>query len=174
MTPTSHPDNKALFRRVALAGEPGSILDVCAGTGDFGTLARIHRPAAQIDGVEVWEPYCIDGKGCYDRMIVGDALEVIPTLGHYDLALFIGALEHFEREDGKRMLELCAAFAETTLLVTPCNPSKQGAVNDNPYEVHRSAWSLDDLAGYETHVLLNKGRIACLFGREEREWWGAV
>ncbi len=155
MSPESHPSNRAFVLAVlATSTPPKRVLDVCSGQGDYGKMVRIAYPQATVHGIEIWGPYLTqEVRGHYHHTYVGDALEILPTLGHYDLALFVGALEHFERADGRRMLNLCADHAGSTVVITPHKPSAQGAKHGNEHETHRSEWSIQDFKGfdYEDH-----------------------
>ena len=57
-------------------------------------------------------------------------------------------LEHFNKEDGFKMLDLIKEKAPDFFITTPQNPTKQGAVNGNEYECHRSAFSVEELQQY--------------------------
>lgn len=148
---------------------PRSILDVGAGMGVYGFLARhyleqvhlfrVDGPRAEqrprhewrvrIDAVEGYPTYLTPVHDwAYDRILVGDALEILPTLGDgaYELVLAIDILEHLTTPDGERMLaELRRLAGRAALVSTPKRWLAQ-EVEANPYETHRSLWSRVELA----------------------------
>ena len=101
-----------------------------------------------IDGIEAHEAYITPiSRAAYDRIIIGDALTVLPTLGQYDVALIVDVLEHFTMADGELLLELCREHARHVVVVVPHPARDQGVVYGNLYEVHRGfGWTQEALA----------------------------
>lgn len=169
MSPVSHPSNAAFVAGHVkmMPTPPRRILDVCAGNGDFGKLLRIMLPKATIDAVEIHPPYVTDEMFApYNVVHLGDALDVLPRLRNYDLALLLGSLEHFERPDGTRLLALLAEHAAESIVITPHNPSKQGPVNGNEHERHVSKWTLEDFDGYRVRNQSDGARLRVIFGAQ--------
>ncbi len=138
---------------------PESVLDVGVGNGKIGFLARDlldvmlgqrYRKRdwrVRIEGIEVFEDYLQDHQRfLYDRIHVGDAYEVIDTLGSYDVILLCDVLEHMERDRALRFLDKCADHCDRSLIVgIPLGEAwTQEAVYGNPYERHRSFWRAAD------------------------------
>jgi len=159
--PSSFPDALSVVAAWVQALRPASVLDVGIGFGKYGVLFREYldvsprseRPgpdtapaAVRIDGIEAWEPYVGPlQRAIYDRIHVGDALAVLPSLGRYELVFAADVLEHFTRDDGERFLDAAAAHATLgVLVVTPALDLEQGEVFGNPFERHRSFWTPDD------------------------------
>jgi hypothetical protein len=160
--PSSFPDALSVVAAWVQALGPASVLDVGIGFGKYGLLFREYldvaprgeaggrdRAAVRIDGIEAWAPYVgALQRAIYDRVYVGDALALLPSLGPYDLVFAADVLEHFTREDGVRFLDVAAARATLgVLIVTPALALEQGEVFGNPFERHRSAWTPDDFGG---------------------------
>jgi hypothetical protein len=162
--PSSFPDALSVVASWVQALRPASVLDVGIGFGKYGVLFREYLDVSprgeqgqsyearsagiRIDGVEAHEPYIgALQRAIYDRIYVGDALAVLPTLGRYDLVFAADVLEHFTRADGERFLALSAAHATLgVLIVTPALDLEQDDVFGNPFERHRSFWTPDDFA----------------------------
>jgi 2-polyprenyl-3-methyl-5-hydroxy-6-metoxy-1,4-benzoquinol methylase len=93
--------------------KPRSILDVGVGFGRWGIMCRdileIDRGrllpdtwTTRIDGIKIYEPYAKAlGNFAYNHLYVGDALEIIDRLGHYDVILCGDVIEHFDKETGR-------------------------------------------------------------------------
>ncbi len=128
---------------------PYSLLDIGCGRGKYGLLAREYLElwgdggSRTIDAVEAF-PANITPlvKLIYDDVYEGDALDVVPTLPAYDLYLLIDVLEHFTKEDGRKLLAACKG---DILIATPKRFTAQDAVGGNEYERHKSFWTTADL-----------------------------
>jgi cyclopropane fatty-acyl-phospholipid synthase-like methyltransferase len=129
---------------------PKTILDIGCGFGKYGFLAREYLETWKgnkptIDAIEVFQDYI--GKlqrEIYDEVVIGEAIRVLTAFKEreikYDLILAIDILEHFEKEDGKKFIELMKKIGKNVLISTPKEPGKQGAVFGNEYETHKSRW----------------------------------
>ncbi len=118
---------------------PRSVLDVGAGWGKYGLLAREVAPVERIDAVDVNAPrYPV-----YDHVYLGDVarLEAVlpPDAPRYDLALFLDVIEHFDKPAGWAALEGIARRAKRVLVTTPWGFRAQ-EIAGQPYETHRSGW----------------------------------
>src|SRR6266496_4491275 len=99
-----------------LEPRPSKVLDVGIGYGKFGFLSREYLTfwnspdearTVQVDGVEAFAGYVgALQEHIYDHVFLGDARDVLPTLGDdsYDLVLMIDVIEHFDKAEGERVL----------------------------------------------------------------------
>lgn len=121
------------------AERPASVLDVGAGYGKYGCLAREYAGSRRVDALDVQAPHL----PCYDHIYLGDvrALDsILPEdAPHYDLALLVDVIEHLEKPEGYRLLERLLARARRVLLTTPLGFRRQ-EVPGQPFETHRSGW----------------------------------
>lgn len=141
------------------ATRPSSLLDVGLGNGKLGFLARDlldvmlgerYRKAdwqVKIDGIEIFPDYIQEHqKAIYDKIHVGDAFDIIDTLGTYDMIMLGDVLEHFEKQKAWQFFNKCVAHVKEYLII--CIPlSKnwiQPAIYGNPHEKHRSFWQAED------------------------------
>jgi len=143
--------------------DPQSILDVGIGFGKWGYLFREYTDIVKssddpgrylkqgwrtrIDGIEAFPSYIHDAERyIYDRIHEGDARQVLPTLGAYDV-IFIGdVIEHFTPDDGQALLkDAWARCTKCMMLTTPKFETGQGELNANVLETHRSLWTPEEL-----------------------------
>ena len=158
--PTSRPIAIRHICNTILKLKPKSVLDIGVGFGKNGFLAREYtdiwhgRPfgdwQTRIDGIEVFEKYLgVIQKTVYNNIYIGDAKDVIKTLGKYDMIICTAVLEHFTKEDGNDLL--CSIRDKRNMLgivVLPTNVKAQGAVYGNEHERHLSNWTENDLTIY--------------------------
>lgn len=163
-----------------------SILDIGPGFGKYGVLCREYFdliPAwyekgldgfdrnnwqLRIDCIEVHTPYITTlHKYIYDNIYPGKAEDVLPGLDNYDLILMIGMVEHLEKENGAKLLEISKTKARKVIVVTPNGYRPQSEVWNNPYEEHKSGWSGEDLSkiGFKC-IMLPGNKILAFWDKE--------
>lgn len=134
--------------------KPKSILDVGAGFGKYGMLAREYldvwqnqesdRPyewKTRIDAIEIFPDYITPAHGFfYDNVYVGDARDSFPKETSYDLVLLIDVFEHFTYEDGMELLKKMRNVAKHVIISTPRDIGHQGSIYHNEHETHRCQW----------------------------------
>jgi hypothetical protein len=138
---------------------PESILDVGVGYGKIGFVARdvldvmvgkCYRRRdwrTRIDGIEVFDDYIQEHQqAIYNNLYIGDAFELIDSLGTYDMVILGDVLEHFDKPRSLEFLDKCAAHAQRHIAIFIPLGSRweQAAVFGNPFEAHRSFWDLGD------------------------------
>jgi hypothetical protein len=143
------------------AVRPASILDIGLGNGKMGYIARDlldvmlgERYArkdwqVRIDGIEAYEPYIqAHQRAIYDSIYVGDAFDVIDTLGTYDMIIIGDVLEHFDRPRAERFLDKAAAHTSKAILLSIPLGEKwtQDDIYGNDYERHRSFWKVEEFS----------------------------
>jgi hypothetical protein len=138
---------------------PASVLDIGPGFGKYGFLCREYldcwtdrgqgygKFSTRIDAIEVFEKYLTPvHRFIYNRVYIGNALDLLPTLEtDYDLTLMIDVLEHFEKDEGKRLLMSALAKTKSLLVSVPRDLGSQGALFGNEHEAHRAEWTAQDL-----------------------------
>jgi len=154
--PTSRGNHISYLIDKILAIRPKSILDVGIGFGSKGMLFREYTDIwngrykkenwqTKIDGIEIFKDYISDIQlDIYDEIYIGNALEILPNLGNYDLVYAGDILEHFTKEDGLKFLKLLRKKGKNIIIATPKVMSNQGTVFDNIYETHGSQWTEAD------------------------------
>lgn len=139
---------------------PKSILDVGLGNGKLGFIARDFLDVMlgerykknewqlRLDGIEVYAEYVQDHqKAIYDQIHIGDAYDIIDSLGTYDVVVMGDVLEHFEKEQGWRLLDKCFAHSDKAIILfVPLGKGwVQPAIYGNRFETHRSCWEPDEI-----------------------------
>jgi hypothetical protein len=133
---------------------PSRVLDVGVGVGKWGFLVR--EALDFIDGREQRETWkvTIDGidalsydspllEWVYDEVRICDVLDVADEIAGYDLVVIGDVIEHFEKSDGLRLLRTLLTRNRNVLVTTPFDFFDQ-EVEGNPYQRHRSHWTIDD------------------------------
>ena len=139
---------------------PATVLDVGVGFGKWGFLCReildVYYERVQpeswttrIEGVEIFEPYRNPfWPILYDEIHMGDAADVVPTLGIFDLILCCDVIEHFEKPAGQQLLELLLDHGRVVIITSPRGQAPQGAIYGNLHETHLSSWGRSDFRAY--------------------------
>jgi hypothetical protein len=143
--------------------KPTSVLDVGTGFGRWGVLCREFldvwegREArslwtVRIEGIEAF-PACLTPLHgyVYDRLHVGDAVDVLPTLGAYDVVYLGDVVEHQTKARAWVLVDEAVRHARQAAIVTiPIGdnwPQEMGW-DGNTYHAHRSTWALEDFDRY--------------------------
>jgi len=132
--------------KVRQTGGIATVLDVGAGSGTYAALLRdVVLPDAHFTAIEIWEPYVeqFNLLKLYDKVIVGNVLEVLPIEEPYDLAIFGDVLEHMTAADAIWAVERFAW--EHAIISIPVMPYPQGEYAGNTFEEHISTWTARDV-----------------------------
>ncbi len=163
--PTSTYSHIPAFINILSSIKPNTILDVGIGNGKMGFLARDlldvmygqqHRKEKWrviIDGIEVFEDYIQEHqKAIYNDIYIGDAFEVINTLGNYDLIILGDVLEHFKKEKAFNFLDMCFTHTNHHIILNIPLGEKwtQPAIYGNTHEEHLSFWSFEEFGHLAT------------------------
>jgi len=147
--------------------QPSTLLDVGTGFGQYGFLARtnlehlnlfeVDGPHSRrrektewsivIDGIEAFPKYITPVHDyAYDSIFIGDAIDLLPNMSQsYDMVLAIDILEHFDKDRGLRFIELLQLASRGSVIISTPKEFIHQVVEANPYENHRSVWTLDEL-----------------------------
>lgn len=124
-----------------------SILDVgCGRHSSLAYLANHYRfdPV----GLDIFEPYLKQAKAraTHRNFILADA-RYLPFKGKsFDAAVCVEVIEHAERKDGDKILdELDRVSRWLVVISTPIGRAVQQAYDGNPFQEHKSTWSIEDL-----------------------------
>jgi hypothetical protein len=160
---TSNWQNTSYCIEKIIEIQPKSILDIGIGFGRWGILSREFLEVwnekmtpdqweVKLDGIEAFAPQIQKYHSYfYTNIYIGDAFDLIPKLGKYDLIILGDVLEHFTPERARTVLDNCIKNAKYVMLNIPlgyCWP--QSEKYENNFEQHLSAWedaqlSLDNL-----------------------------
>ncbi len=139
--------------------QPSSVLDVGTGFGRWGMLCREFldvwdgRKArdlwqARIEGIEAF-PHCLTPihEYVYDKVHVGDAVAVLPTLGTFDVIYLGDVVEHQSKSKACTLLDEAVAHARQAAIVTiPIGDDwpQEMEWDGDTYHTHRSVWAPED------------------------------
>ena len=156
--PSSQYYHISKLMHIIIALKPLKVLDVGTGFGKYGILCREYLDlwdgrqkyefASQIDGVEVFKDYITPLHHFVYNNIYNDNITAVTSkleMG-YDLVLLLDVLEHFDKDEGRFLLESLLSKNTGILISTPKHPSEQRDAFGNIYETHRSAWSKQELS----------------------------
>lgn len=178
--PSSHHYQLNEIIDLIIRTNPKKILDIGVGFGKYGFLSREYLELwngsekydqwqRQIDGIEAFKEYITPAhRYIYNRIFIGDALKILPEItDQYDLVLLIDVLEHFNFEDGSRILGECRRISANILVSVPKVLSVQDEAFGNPYEVHKNPWKKKELAAIGNAFFINNPRsFICFTGIE--------
>ncbi len=182
--PTSHYLQISDIISFIVLTEPESILDIGVGFGKYGFLAReylelwngkgeYHLRHRKIHGIEVFKDYITPVHDyIYDRIHMGDAARLLPTLEErYDLILLIDILEHFDFEEGARVLKESQKRGKNILISVPNYMAPQQDSFGNPYETHRFQWKKHHFSHYPKKFVRNNigGSLIVYLGENAAE-----
>jgi len=176
--PYSSFQNLTLVMAFLCKMRPKRVLDVGIGWGCYGLLCRyyldMNNPETaekemwetEIVGIEIHEGYHNPvWDYAYDSVLIGDAREVAPTLGRFDVAIFTDVIEHFPKEVGKKFLDELLLQCPYVILTAPRGFLDQGAIYENEAERHLAGWSKVDLACYHTVYRESGGTFIALISK---------
>ncbi len=182
--PTSHYFQIGEIVSFILFTNPSSTLDIGAGFGKYGFLSReylelwdgrnnYHDRQRKIHGIEVFEDYITPIHDfIYDRMYIGNAIDILPTLKEqYDLILLIDILEHFDFNEGLRILQECSTRGRNILISVPNYLGHQKDAFGNTFETHKFHWKRYHFKRYNKKFVLNNigGSLLIYIGENSRD-----
>ena len=123
-----------------------TVLDLGCGWGSNSPLEGM--PLSYTLGVDIFEPYLKECrlKQLHSDYIRADIREVEFKDSSFDAVLMLEVLEHFNKEEGRRLLDKCARWARRKVIIsTPNGYIRLDEFDDNPFQKHISGWSLEEL-----------------------------
>jgi hypothetical protein len=143
--------------QLVMALKPMKVLDVGTGFGKYGVLCREYLDlwdgrqkyefTRQIDGVEAFRGYITPlHEYVYNNLYEDNIMILMEKMEMgYDLVLLIDVLEHFEKDEGRLLLNMLLAKNTGVLVCTPKRPSPQKDAFGNIFETHRTSWTRSEL-----------------------------
>lgn len=128
---------------------PKTVLDVGAGAGKYGRVVKTICPLTQISAVEPTKAYIENYKllDIYDKVYEETIHKYCESHARerYDLVIFGDVLEHFFRSQAIDLIDYFLYRSEWVVAIWP-SQMPQDDWEGNSYEIHKSNFSLQDLA----------------------------
>lgn len=154
--PCSRPSALVHMCNRIIEKNPMSVLDIGIGFGKFGFLAREYTDVrlgryfnwqTRIDGIEIFEKYVTPlQQQIYNHIYIGNAIDILPALGKYDMIICSDMLEHVNENDGVFLLDAIGKKSKFAMIVTPVRVLQQEALYNNEHERHISSWPKEILS----------------------------
>jgi SAM-dependent methyltransferase len=128
-------------------------LEGCETVLDLGCGRGLNSPLqgmalTQAVGVDIFQPYLEEcrQKNIHSDYIQADIREIEFEDGSFDAVLMLEVLEHFSKEEGRRLLDRCSRWARKKVIIsTPNGYLWQDGFDNNPFQEHKSGWSVEEL-----------------------------
>jgi hypothetical protein len=159
-----------------------TLLDV--GCGSDSPVKRFSRRMEQTTGIDAFQPSLERSRAAgihheYRLMNAMDIAREFPERS-FDVVLACDLIEHLEKSDGLRLLEMMERLARKKVIVyTPNGFLEQREYDGNRYQVHLSGWEVEEMQerGYRVNGIMGwkplRGEFAAV-----RLWpggfWGRV
>ena len=125
-------------------------LDVGCGIGNFAKpLINENKSVFAVSyaiGVDIFLPSLLIAKKVYDDVVRCDIRFLPFRHASCDIVLVSQTIEHLEKNDGLSLIKDLEKISKSTLIITVpvgYNP-KQHLEDDNPWQLHKSAWYPDE------------------------------
>lgn len=162
--------------------EMTSVLDV--GCGSWSPLANVKKRFYSV-GIDIHKSSIeeIKKSKIHDKTKVGDVLKISTYFKpkSFDVVIALDVVEHFVKKEGLELIKQMEALAKKKVIIlTPYGFTKQTPIDDNPFQEHKSGWSIDDFTkrGYKTYGMrgfrfIRTGEYATI---KYKPWflWGVV
>jgi cyclopropane fatty-acyl-phospholipid synthase-like methyltransferase len=130
--------NAPTFKLIDEAVSNGAyqILDVGAGEGKYGIYLK-KSGGCFVTGIEVFEEYVerFSLHDIYDRVLIGNIVQMVDGLDPYDIIIMGDILEHLSVQDAQMVITKLTKLTPLLIVVVPFQ-SHQGTTWSNPYEKH--------------------------------------
>jgi predicted TPR repeat methyltransferase len=131
-----------------VVGSCKTLLDI--GCGFDSPIKRFSHRLERTVGIDVFAPYIARSRAAaiHSEYHETDALAAASKFGAraFDCVVAVDLIEHLEKPQGIRLLEVMERMARCKVIVfTPNGFVAQAGYDDNPYQAHRSGWSVNEM-----------------------------
>lgn len=99
-------------------------------------------------GVELYEPYLRESQrfGIHSEYIQEDVTKLEFDPDSFDVILAFDVLDNLEQEETYKLIDKMKQWVRRTIIVTvPNGYIPEGALDDNPLQIHKSGYGVDEL-----------------------------
>lgn len=127
-----------------------SILDV--GCGSDSPLRKVKKNLYSV-GIDIFKPSieASKRKKIHDKYIVSDInkIDKLFKKDSFDAVITLDLIEHLEKKEALRLIKKMEEIArKKVIILTPNGFTKQEEYGDNPFQVHRSGWTVKEFKKY--------------------------
>lgn len=98
-------------------------------------------------GMDAFLPSLRAGRPHHRAIVAARAPDLPFRDGAFDAVVALDVIEHLERSQGERLIaEMERVSRDRVVIFTPNGFLPQGALDGNPFQVHRSGWSPEEFA----------------------------
>jgi SAM-dependent methyltransferase len=155
-----------------------SILDLGCGTD---SMVQQFTHGRFVVGVDRYLPSLRRNQelSSYSALVNGDIAESPFGSGSFDAVVALDVIEHFEKEAGFRLLGAMERVARRRVVVFTPNGFVPQAAGENPWQEHRSGWTVEEFEarGYVVSGVYGYGALRGEYARLRRRprvLWEAV
>lgn len=134
-----------------------SVLSIGCGNGEKDQrIVKRRNPRQYLVGLDIFEPYlqACQKRGVHDSLVLADARRLPFGDSSFDVILAAEVIEHLEKNHARELLAEMERVARKQIIVTcPVGHVDQEMYDDNPFQLHRSAFSPLEFRqlGYKVH-----------------------
>lgn len=126
-----------------------TVLDL--GCGPSSPLKELRqKPALEFEsiGVDIFEPYILknlEKEKIHSKYLNANILTIDFPENSFDCAILIDVIEHLEKRDFLEFLPKLSKIAKKIIIITPNDFIEQNEYDNNPFQVHRSGWTVKEM-----------------------------
>lgn len=99
-------------------------------------------------GVDVFSPYILKNvkeNKIHSKYINQNIFEIDFPEKSFDCVIMLDVIEHFEKKDFLKFLPKLEKIAKKIVIMTPNGFVQQKEYDENPYQLHKSGWTVADM-----------------------------
>ena len=132
------------------------VLDLgCGHNGTPVSSQVLTMPFRSLISVDIYRPYLNllrtkSVAALHHKIVESDALNYVGKANpdSFDVTLLLDSLEHFRPRAARMLLGHIEMVTRTRIIIwLPIGECPQDSLDGNPYQVHGSTWSVEDLRG---------------------------